>query len=69
MNQLTKRTVFRTSAIILHALANFIILSQLMSFDITGGWLPFALFVLVAIILLALLALHLLSFIRFLQLK
>ena len=69
MNQLTKRTLLRTGAIILHTLANFIILSYLMSFDITGGWLPFALFMLACFLLLALLALHILSFIRFLQLK
>ena len=69
MNHLTKRTVLRTSAIILHTLANFIILSFLMSFDVTGGWLSFVLFVLACILLLAILALHVLSFIRFLQLK
>ena len=69
MNQLIKRTALRTSAIILHTLANFIILSYLMSYDITGGWLSFALFVLACIVLLTALALHVLSFIRFLQLK
>jgi hypothetical protein len=69
MNQLTKRTVLRTAAVILHTLANFIILSYLLSFDIAGGWLSFSLFALACLLLLGLLAAHLVSFIRFLQLK
>ena len=69
MEQTTHQTIWRTIAIILHAIANFFILSLFIDYDITGGWLLFILFVLVCVVLIIVFVLHTISFVKFIQSK
>jgi hypothetical protein len=62
-------TPLRAAAILLHLLLNFFLVSWLMDFDLTGGWIRFALFLTVWLLLLLLFVVHMISFIRFLQSK
>lgn len=63
------KTPLRAAAILLHLLLNFFLVSWLMDFDLTGGWIRFVLFLTVCLLLLMLFVLHMISFIRFLQSK
>jgi hypothetical protein len=62
-------TPLRAAAILLHLLLNFFLVSWLMDFDLTAGWIRFVLFLTVWLLLLLLFVLHMISFIRFLQSK
>jgi hypothetical protein len=62
-------TPVRAAAILLHLLLNFFLVSWLMDFDLTGGWVRFVLFLAACIFLLMLFVLHMISFIRYLQSK
>ena len=59
--------LFRTIAVALHIFLNFILVSYLMRFDLTGSWIGFILFILLILVLMVLFILHLLSFIQFLK--
>jgi hypothetical protein len=59
----------RATAILLHLLLNFLLVTWLMDFDLTGGWAPFALFVTMCLLLLMAFVVHMISFIRYLQSK
>lgn len=62
-NKLLLRVIF----ISLHIFLNFIFISYLMSFDLTGSWIRFSLFVLLVLVLLILFVKHLISFILFIK--
>ncbi len=55
----------RIFGIILHAIANFILVSYLVDYDITGSWIVFIGFVLVVFFLSYVFLRHLVSFINF----
>jgi hypothetical protein len=65
MNKLLIRVV----AILLHAVANFLLVTYLTNFDITGSWVGIAGFIIVLGILLVLFIMHILSFIYFIKTK
>jgi hypothetical protein len=65
MNQLALRTIF----LILHAVANFILITLAFNYDITGSWALFIGFIAVALLLLFLFIKHLLSYIYFIKTK
>ncbi len=58
---------YRIIAILVHAVVNFIIISSVLSYDISGSWLSFFLFMLLCVTLFTLFVLHLSLFIRFLK--
>ncbi len=64
-----KQILYRLLIIILHAIANFLLISWLMNFDISGSWLGFFAFVLVCLLLLSLFIMHLYSFVVFIKTK
>lgn len=57
----------RAGAILLHAAANFLLITWLTNFDITGSWLTLAGFIVLLALLLLLFIKHILSFIYFLK--
>lgn len=59
----------RTAAILIHAILNFIIISRLYNYDITGSWLLFFTFIIVVLALLYLFVRHLISFMYFIKTK
>ena len=59
----------RTTAIILHAAANYVLVTILIGYDLTGSWLKFIGFIVVLLFLLFLFLKHLLSYIYFLKTK
>ena len=59
--------LFRLAALLLHAVLNFILLSYLMDYDITGSWLKVVGFVLLIFMLLIAFIVHLLSFIKLIK--
>ena len=59
--------LFRAIAITLHIVLNFILVSYLLRFDLTGSWIGFILFILVLLVLLVLFLKHLFSFIQFIK--
>jgi hypothetical protein len=61
--------LFRAVAISVHIFLNFILVSYLMRYDLTGSWVNFTLFIVFMLILLALFVKHLLSFIMFIKSK
>ena len=61
--------ILRTAAILIHAILNFIVISYLVNYDITGSWIKFIGFTLVVFLLFYLFLLHLVSFINFLKHK
>ena len=63
MNKLLFKVVF----ILLHIISNFILISYLMSFDLTESWIKFSLFLLLVIILVILFVKHLLGFLLFIK--
>ena len=65
MNQM----MLRTAAIILHAVANFIVVSVLLNYDISGSWVVFLGFVAVVLVLVYLFIRHLLSYIYYIKTK
>ena len=69
MNRLTKtynNLALRIFAIVLHALLNFIFVSYLLNFDISGSWIVFVGFIIVVFFLSYVFLKHLQSFIHFL---
>ena len=65
MNQVAIRTIL----LILHATANFILISWVYNFDLTGSWLRFFGFIAGVLLLLFLFIKHLLSYIYFIKTK
>jgi hypothetical protein len=63
------KLLLRVILISVHIFLNFILISYLMSFDVTGSWVKFSLFILLVISLLILFIKHLISFILFLKSK
>ena len=61
--------VLRTTALILHAAANIIIVTYLFNYDITGSWVFFIGFIALLLLLLFLFIKHLLSYIYFIKTK
>ena len=59
--------LFRLAALLLHAVLNFILISYLMDYDITGSWLKVVGFVLLIFMLLFAFIVHLLSFIKLIK--
>jgi hypothetical protein len=59
----------RTAAIIIHAIANFLLVTYLLAIDITGSWLYFIGFILIIALLLYLFIKHLVSYIYFIKIK
>ena len=58
---------YRIIAILVHTVGNFIIISSVLSYDISGSWISFFLFILLCVVLFTLFVLHLSLFIRFLK--
>lgn len=67
MGELLSNKIFRTLAIIVHAVINFFLTLWMLKYDITGSWMGFFLFVLLCVFLLVLFVKHLISFIKYLQ--
>ena len=61
--------VLRIAAIVIHAILNFIAISYLVNYDITGSWIKFIGFTLLVFLLFYLFLIHLVSFINFLKHK
>ena len=61
--------VLRVAAIIIHAILNFIAISYMVNFDITGSWIKFIGFTLVVFAMFYLFLLHIVSFIHFVKNK
>jgi len=61
--------VLRTIAIVLHAVANFLLVTYLLNADITGSWLYFTGFIVLIAVLLFLFIKHLVSYIYFIKTK
>jgi hypothetical protein len=59
--------LLRTLAILLHAIANFIFITWLYKYDITGSWLYFFGFIVIVLLLLFLFIKHLLTYIYFIK--
>ena len=59
--------IWRSTALLLHAAANFFLISYLFRYDITGSWLYFIGFIAIALILLYLFIRHLVSYIYFIK--
>jgi len=67
MSDLLSGKIFRTLAILLHAILNFFLVSWMYKFDITGSWAGVLLFIILCLLLLMLFVKHLVSFIKYLQ--
>jgi hypothetical protein len=65
MNQM----LLRTAAIVLHAVANFVLVSVLLNYDISGSWAGFLGFVALILVLIYLFIRHLLSYIYYIKTK
>lgn len=65
MNALLLRTV----AILLHATGNFLLVTFLLSYDITGSWVFFIGFIVLLLLLLFLFIKHTVSYIYFIKTK
>jgi LPXTG-motif cell wall-anchored protein len=65
--QTMNNLIFRTAAIIFHALLNVFIVSYLTGYDITGSWFRFIGFLLVLFFLLFFFIRHILSYIHFIK--
>ncbi|MBC7950106.1 MAG: hypothetical protein H7Y42_19640 [Chitinophagaceae bacterium] len=61
--------LIRIGALLLHALANFFLLTYLTDYDLTGSWLAIGGFVILLVVLLVLFIKHILSFVYFLKTK
>ena len=69
MEQVLNSKGFRIIALLLHISLNFLIVSFLTTYDISGSWIGFLLFLVACIFLLVLFVMHLIAFIRFIQSK
>ena len=65
MNQL----LFRTFLLLLHLVANFVLISYVFRYDITGSWIGFIGFIILAFFLFYLFIRHLISYINFTKTK
>lgn len=65
----TNRLALRLLALLLHALLNFVVITWLTNFDLTGSWLVFAGFVLAVLVLLCFFLKHLVSFVTFFKME
>jgi hypothetical protein len=59
----------RVTALLLHAIANFVLVSYLLNYDLTGKWVTFAGFVVLIFVLVYLFIRHIVSFIYFVKTK
>lgn len=59
--------LLRMGALLLHAFLNFIFISWLFKFDITGSWIAFGGFFLLLFVLLIVFIKHLVSFINYIK--
>lgn len=59
--------IFRFSALLLHILANVLIVIYFTDFDLTGSWVKFIAFIVMIIVLLFLFIRHIISFINFIK--
>ena len=59
--------ILRFSAVLLHILANVLIVVYFTDFDLTGSWLKFIGFILLILVLLFLFIRHIVSFINFIK--
>ena len=67
-NTKTSNQLFiRTAALLLHAVLNFIFISWLTNFDLTGSWLRFTGFVLAILALVYFFLKHIVSFLQFVK--
>jgi hypothetical protein len=62
-------TFLRTFLLLLHAAANFLLVTWLVDFDITGSWIRFIGFIVLLLALLYFFIRHVLSYIYFLKTK
>ena len=62
-----KPLLWRTAGLLLHAIANFLFVSFLFRYDITGSWFFFICFIIVVLLLLFLFISHIVSYIYFLK--
>ena len=70
MEQNTKtsnRLSVRIAALLLHAVLNFIIITWLTNFDLTGSWLVFIAFAMIVFVLIYFFLRHIVSFVQFLK--
>ena len=65
MNTLLLRTFF----LLLHAVANFLIVTTLLNYDLTGSWLYFTAFIAIVLLLIIIFVKHILSYINFIKTK
>jgi hypothetical protein len=61
------KSAFRIIMLMVHIMANFMLITVMMQYDVTGSWLSFTLFVLFCTGLAFLLIFHLFTFFRFLK--
>lgn len=59
--------LYRTVALVMHAVLNLVIISYLVRFDTTGSWVNFTAFIAAMLVLLILFIKHLVSFIYFIK--
>ncbi|HMU11587.1 MAG TPA: hypothetical protein PKC54_16355 [Ferruginibacter sp.] len=59
--------LYRTVALVMHAVLNLVIVSYLVRFDTTGSWVNFTAFIAAMLVLLILFIKHLVSFIYFIK--
>ncbi len=59
--------LFRTVALVMHAVLNLVIVSYLVRFDTTASWVNFTAFIAALLVLLILFIKHLVSFIYFIK--
>jgi len=57
----------RTTAILLHAAFNWLLLNWLMSYDLTGSWIVFAGFASLILVLILVFSLHIINYFYFLK--
>lgn len=67
MKELIANKLVRTLAILGHALLNYVLISLMYRFDITGSWMMFSLFLLLCLALVVLFIVHIISFYKYLQ--
>ncbi|MFT3979510.1 MAG: hypothetical protein QM687_03505 [Ferruginibacter sp.] len=67
MTHLLQNKLFRTLAMLAHAFLNYILISWLFEFDITGSWAGFIFFIILCALLLLLFIRHCISFYKYLQ--
>lgn len=67
--KITYRLFIRIAALLFHAVLNFIVVTGLTNFDLTGSWSLFAAFAAVVFVLLYLFLRHVVSFVCFLKNK